>query len=141
MFKTVRDKLVTILETLEGTSKPLKEVFGYMEPIPQLYPCAMVRVSGTSTETRLDTSSNELVMEFTIRVLIRADNTKATEDQRLDLIDSIIDAFRSTSNVDTLGGIVEKFDITSIIQIEANEDQPVFGFDLIVNASKIRLIS
>lgn len=141
MFKTVKNKLVTILQTLEGTAKPLKEVFGYIEPTPQLYPCAMVRLTGTSTEVRLDSASNEMVMEFTIRILMRVDNTETTEDQRLDLLDSIMDAFRTASNIDTLGGIVEKFDINSMIPIETSEDQPVFGFDLIVQASKIMLIS
>jgi len=141
MFKAIKDKLVTILETLKGTNQPLKEVFGYIEPTPQLYPCAMVRISGTSTETRLDTNSNEVNAEFTIRVLLRVDNSEDAEDQRLDLIDSILDALRSATNVDTLGGTVEKFDVSSILPIEVNEDQPAFGFDLIVNASKIKTIS
>lgn len=141
MFKTVKDKLVDILETLEGTSKPLKEVFGYIEPSPQLYPCAMVRLTGTSSELRLDSASNEMTMEFTIRVLMRVDNTEAAEDQRLDLLDAIMAAFRTPTTVDTLGGIVEKFEINSMIAIETNEDQPAFGFDLVVNASKIMLIS
>lgn len=141
MFKSIKNKLVDILETLQGTGKPLKAVFGYIEPTPQNYPCAMVRISGTSTENRLDTNSNEVTAEFTIRVLLRVDNSEAAEDQRLDLLDSILDAFRSATYVDTLGGTVEKFDVASIVQIETNEDQPAFGFDLIVNASKIETIS
>lgn len=141
MFKTVKDKLKTILQTLEGTGKPLKEVFGYIEPTPQLYPCAMIRVSGTSTESRLDSGSNELMMEFTIRVLLRVDNSETAENQRLDLLDSIMDAFRTSANVDTLAGTVDKFDVHSMIQIETSEDQPAFGFDLIVQASKMMLIS
>lgn len=140
MFKTVKDSIVTILGTVAGTTKPLKVVFGYMEPSPSQYPCAMVRVVN-GAEIRLDTASNFLTMDFVVRVLIREKNTQAAEDQRLDLMTSIVAVFRSTANVDTLGGIVEEFHVQAITPIDVNEDQPAFGFDLLLSASKIRLIS
>ncbi len=141
MFKDLKTKLVSVLSTITGDNKPLKAVYGYMEPSRQSYPCALVRVAGGSQEIRLDSDSNELVMEFVIRVIIREKNTEAVEDQRLDLIDSVLGAFRTTANVDTLNGLVEKFDIASITPLDINEDQPVFGFDILVQASKIQFIS
>ena len=141
MFKEVKDRLVTILGTITGTSQPLKATFGYMNPSPELYPCALVRVQGASQEIRLDTASNLLTMEFVVRVLIREKNTPPAEDQRLTLMTAVTAVFRSAANVDTLAGLVEKFDIISITTIDINEDQPAFGFDLVLQASKIRTIS
>lgn len=141
MFKTVKDKIVTILTTIKGSGLPLKEVYGYMNPSPQNYPVAMVRVVGVSNEVRLDTASNELTMQFVVRVLIREKNSQTAEDQRLDLMTSLTDVFRLAANVDTLQGIVEKFDVSEIVPIDINEDQPAFGFDLNLIASKIKLIS
>lgn len=140
MFKTVKDSIVTILNTITGSTKPLKVVFGYMEPQPSQYPCALVRVVN-GAEIRLDSASNFLTMDFVVRVLIREKNTQAAEDQRLDLMTNVVAAFRSTANVDTLGGIVEKFDVQAITPIDINEPEPAFGFDLILSASKIRMIS
>lgn len=141
MFKTVKDKIVTILTTKTGVGQPLQEVYGYMNPSPQNYPVAMVRIAGASSEQRLDTASNVLTMQFVVRVLIREKNSQTTEDLRLDLMTALTDVFRTASNVDTLQGIVEKFDVSEILPIDVNEDQPAFGFDLILIASKIKPIS
>lgn len=141
MFKTVKDKIVTILNTKKGVGQPLQEVYGYMNPSPQNYPVAMVRVTGASSEVRLDTSSNVLAMQFVVRVLLREKNSQTAEDLRLDLMTALTDVFRTSANVDTMQGIVEKFDLSEIVPIDVNEDQPAFGFDLILIASKIKPIS
>lgn len=141
MYKTVKDKIVAILTTKKGTGQPLQEVFGYMNPSPQNYPVALVRVAGVSTEQRLDTASDVLIMQFVVRVLIREKNSQAAEDLRLDLMTTFTDLFRTSSNIDTLQGIVEKFDMSEIVPIDISEDQPAFGFDLILIASKIKPIS
>ena len=140
MFKTVKDQIVTVLETLKGTGKPLKNVFGYPEPSPQEYPCAIVHFA-EATEERLDTASNFTTVKFVIRVILREKNTEDANDQRLDILDSIYSAFRSPTYIDTLGGVCQKFDFGSTTMLNASEDQPIFGFDLIVQAGKIELIA
>ncbi len=141
MFKDVKDKLVNILTTLTGSGQPIQQVFGYMEPSPEAYPCAMVSITGNSNETRLDSDSNLQLVEFVIRVFIPQENNQDREDQRLMLTDAIFDAFRTSANIDTLGGLVDKFDLYVGNPVATNEDQPVFGFDLLVQASKLRTIS
>ncbi len=140
IHKDIKDKLVTILTTLTGNNKPLQAVFGYGEPSPQQYPCVKVQWVGGS-ETRMDNASNELIMDFHIRVYLREKNTQGAEDQRLDLVTSIHDALRTSANVDTLGGLVHKVEITSESALNVNEEQPVFGFDMNLQVKKLQLIS
>ena len=140
MFLAVKDAILDILESLVGTDQPFQEVFGYSEPTPQAFPCAMIRgVSGG--EAAFDSASNLMTANFVIRVLQRVENSESAEDQRLALIDYLCEVFRKKEIVDTLGGIVEQFTISSISFIETNEEQPVFGFDFVVSASKIKLIN
>lgn len=140
MFKAVKDQLETVLNTLVGSTKPLKAVFGYPEPSPQQYPCAVIHYLD-SNEERLDSSSNFLTVRFVLRFMIREKNTAAANNQRLELMDSVYAAFRTSARIDTLGGVCQKFDFGAATMLNASEDQPIFGFDLIVSAGKIELIT
>jgi len=140
-YASVSSKLKTILETLKGTGKPLSNVYDYFEPSPQQYPVAMIKAIGGS-ETRLDSASNFLDMRFIVKVLLRVKNTTTQEALRLSTLDAILDAFRASSYVDTLGGTVEKFDVLSITPFDSgSSDQPIIGYDIIVSASKIKLLT
>lgn len=140
-FKATRNSIVAILNTLTGVGQPLQSVFSYFDPQPQAYPCAMIRALGASSEIRLDSASNWLVMKFVIRVMVRTKNTQDGDDQLLDATDAILTALRSSTYVDTLAGAVEQFDIESIEEFEDQTDQPVVGFDITVAAGKIKAIA
>lgn len=140
MFKDIKDQIVTVLGTITGSGKVLKAVFGYPEPSPQQYPCAVVHFI-EATEERLDTASNFVTVKFGIRVMLREKNTLAANDQRLDILEAVHAAFRSHTYIDTLGGHCQKFDFGQVTMLNATEDQPVFGFDLIALAGKIELIT
>lgn len=139
-FLAVKTKLVSILNEITGEGEPLQKTFAYFEPSPQEFPAAMVRSLGASSEERLDSGSNFLTMLFTIRIVTRTKNTETAEDDLLGVVDAILDKFRAAENVDTLGGIVEKFDILSVEEYESQTDQPIIGFDITVAASKIKAI-
>lgn len=141
MFKSTKNKLVAVLEELTGDNQPLVKVYGYFEPSPQQYPVAMVFVYDGNAETRLDSHSNWLTAVFVIKVQLRVKNSETVENQRLDLIDSVLDKLRSASNIDTLGGTVEKFDVLNILPFDTEADQPLIGFDVVVSASKLVSIS
>jgi len=139
-FVTTSAKIKTILETLEGAGGGLNEVFGYFEFAPQKFPCAMVRMLGASREERLDTDNNLLTMAFVVRVLFRSDNDAANETLKETIIDQVLDKLRTSDNVDTLDGVVEKFSIESVEPIESSEGDPLTGFDVIVSCAKIKAI-
>lgn len=141
MFKDIRDNLYTILQGLTGSGKPFAECFPYFEVAFENYPAVMVRATGGSSEIRLDSASNLVSAEFTVRILLKAENNEEAENSRLDLIDAVLDEFRKQVNVDTLGGEVEKFDILNINMIEAEEGSPRIGADLVVSGSKIQYIT
>lgn len=141
MLKTVKDKIVEIFTALSGDGQPLKAVFGYAEPMPQQYPCAMILWNNKAAEERLDSMSNYVPFSFVARVLIREKNDQDAEEKVMELADALTDSLRTTANIDTLQGLVEAFEIGEAQRIHSNEDQPVFGFDLILTGRKIRVIS
>lgn len=141
MIKTVKDKIVEIFGALAGDNKPLKAVFAYGQPIPKQYPCAMIIWNNRGPEERLDSASNYVPFSFIARVLVREKNDQASEEQVMDLADSLTDALRTVQNIDTLQGLVQSFEIGEAQRLHANEDQPVFGFDLLLTGRKIKSIS
>jgi len=141
-YKTTKDQLVTILTTLTGSGQPLKTVSGWSDPSSEEYPFAYVRISDGGSEERVDSCRNNLHMQFKIVVKIRSKNTLANEDERLTLLDSVLDKLRETAYVDTLGGTVQRFDVLDISPIDIQDaDQPELGFELITQSSLLKTIT
>ena len=139
-FIAVKDQLKTIVETLEGTY--LEEVYAYPESNPGKWPCAQIFMSRSPAEVRLESNSNLMGVGFFIRVLLRPDNDETQENLRLTILDALMDAFRTSANVDTLNGTCERFDLLDPEPISTDQaEQPLFGFALPVIAYKIKEIT
>lgn len=127
---SVKAKIKTLLETKEGTGEPLNEVYGYIEVEPRLYPCALVEYL-EHIELRLDDATNELTVKYLVKVLINDANDLTTSTTRMGLIQELTDMFRSY--VDTLDGIVTRFDVESVKAFNSSEDVPYSGFDIVLS--------
>lgn len=132
MLNDIKNTLAVALATLSE----LEVVYTYLKADPSGYPCAMVRIN-SSGESRLDTANNLATAKFTIVVALREANTEDAETQRLDLMDLVPALFREKTLVDTLGGLVEIFDVTDCQAMDSYADQPLTGFYFVVSASKI----
>lgn len=126
---TVKAKIVELLQTLEGDGLDLKEVFNYIENQPKNFPSASVDIMETE-ETRLTSIENEVHAKFLIRVMIRDSNDATASANRISLINAITDLFRTSDNVDTLAGVVERMEVEKVTAFNANEDMIYIGFDL-----------
>lgn len=139
-IETIKAKIKTILETIEGGGLTLNEVFGYMENQPLVFPSAMIDIFDYE-EARFDTANNEITVKFLIKVLIRDTNDSTSSDTRMAVIKGVTDVFRTSANVDTLNNEVERFDIERVSAFNKSEDMPFTGFDLILRVYFIKPIS
>lgn len=139
MIKTIFEKVVEVMETLKGTGQPLAEVYGYPEPSPQLFPCAIMDISGGLTQEDTSSMSKWLTVNVVVRVMIRQRNAQEATLLRLDIMDKVIEAFTTEDVVDDLGGVCDLLDIPSIepLFVAGSSDQPLFGFDIIISAKKV----
>jgi hypothetical protein len=138
---SVRTKLKSIVDGLVGsTGKPFKVAYDYFEPQPTGFPCAMV-LWDNANETRLDSCTNEQNTTFKIRVLMTTKNSSAQETLRISVADSLLNAFRTSANVDTLGGTVEKFTLDDVSPISTDAERQYFYFELSITATKAVNIS
>ena len=136
-IKANKDALVTVLEELEGAGQPLQDVFGFMNPTLDRFPVAMVAYASGGTKTRLDTSADWLTSNFEVYVIFRESKTQDDVDQVYTVLDQVISKLTSTTNVDTLGGTVEKFDVVSIDPVQFTDATNVMGFRILVSMSEI----
>lgn len=143
-FAAVRDKIVEVLQTLEGSSKPLKKVFSTMAVKADQWPCSKIEFGGFSNE-RYDSASNEITVTFKIKIELRLQNIDNEIDdlttQRMDITTAIVQAFCTNENIDTLGGLVHRFDLTPGESKYENEEIPKMSFYLLAKASKLQMIS
>lgn len=141
-IQTFRDKIVEQLNTIrsDDDSQVLAEVHNWDNPSPRVFPSAMVYLA-PSSESRFDTARNMQEINFGVRVVWQVGNTQAQANGILSTLDAVLDLFRSPSNVDTLGGVVQKFSVREIQTIFAEEEQPFEGFEVILSGEFKRLIS
>ena len=137
-FKATKDAIVTIL----GNVSTIGTVYGYPEPSPADWPCAIVVATGGSFEQRFDNQNNELRMEFKITVMIQLDYTQAKFDLLYEVADAAIAELRKTSN-DTLAGTVHAFDVAPAIEFVYTTDaaQPTMACTFTVAARKLMSIT
>lgn len=128
--KTVKNKIKTALATLEGTK--LSEVFGYIEPLPQQFPCAMIDIYKGNKDAPYTNAGNMVEFRWAIHCELRGKNSEANAEARLDLLDAVL----AVLNDDTYGYTMDNTcDIFEVEAIEVfNDDQsesPKIGFDII----------
>jgi len=145
----IRDKLVEIVEELAGAGQPLTQVYGRLKssyntnPTALLFPFAMVDVFEQSASERLDTASNLNTYSFIIRTVLRDKNKQEDADLRITIMEAFTDKLIENDVVDTLDGVVCKFDVVNITPFYDPDTygQPIMGFDIIVNAAIIKSIT
>lgn len=142
-FKTTKDKLKTILDGLTGTTsaKLFAESFGYLEPSPKKFPCAMIGTFAGSSEQTIDSAYNGTTMQFVIRCYFENENDQSTHDLLLTTLDSLLAELRKDDNY-TLGGTVQRLDVAPniIVYYTDQTEQPVIGFDIVINVLKLNQI-
>ena len=79
-------------------------------------------------EQRLDTNSNFTTMRYQALALWNVDDTDALGTSIAQAMDAVMNAFRTSTNVDTLDGTVDKFDISPPEPIQTEGDNPLVGF-------------
>lgn len=147
-FLSTKNKLVEILtaglkELIVGDTRPLKQVYGYLNKDADMFPCAMVDHIEASREERFEglgvaNGTNKVIMYFLVRVEMPNGNSLDITDQRLSLADQITALMRSSANVDTLDNEVEIWDVDAIAHFEHGEaDMKRTGFDMIIMAEKL----
>lgn len=137
--QNIKNKIMEILESLKGDGKPLAEVYGYFEPQPKKFPCALVRSTEGQDKKRIDSAHNEVCYSFEIRVLFRTENTLEEEELRMNVFEAIDEAFSKKPNVDTLGGLVHRFDLQGKY-FDSQNEQPCTGIYFKAEAFKLKSI-
>ena len=135
--KANKDAIVLVLNGLVGAGQPLEAVYGYMNPTIEKLPCALVNFAEGGRDIRLDTSANWLSSFFAVYIVFRESKTQADVDQVYTTLDQVLDVFNSSSNVDTLGGAVESFNIESIDPVQFQEATVMMGFRILISMSEI----
>lgn len=106
-FKTIGEKLETILNTVKNApNSGLAAVFNYEEVASDQYPYATI-CTGSLEEEILDTTSNEAVYNFIIRVIDVNKNKATMEANMRALADDIMAELRKEIN-ETLAGTVNR---------------------------------
>lgn len=143
MIKEIYEKVNDIMDSLVGENQPLAVVYGYPEAQPDLFPCAMMDVDAGITQEDLASHAKWLTVNIIVRVLIRQQNMQAVTEQRMEIMDAVIQRFTEPDVFDDLGGVADIMDIPTIepIFIASQADQPLFGFDIIVRARKVMVVS
>lgn len=114
-LKNIKNAIQNYLEEIAGTDEKIRKIYGYFEPVPTEFPCAMVYLQ-TFDEERLDFGSNTVNADFIVKLCIpqppEADYS-VLEDLRLDCVQSIVDKLNSQSAAETLGGVCYSAIITT----------------------------
>lgn len=139
-FLQAKNKIKEILDTLTGAGATdlFSESFDYLEPSPKEFPVAMIGTFSGSGETIIDTAYNATVMQFVIRAYFENGNDAEAHDLMLGTLDSLLAELRKNDHY-TLDGTVQKFEVSPniIVYYTDQTDQPVIGFDVIVNVLKL----
>lgn len=133
----VNAALATILDSLEGSGKPLQEFYAYPFTGEGGYPRAFPILKGMR-ENDITNVDNEAVMDFIIRILIRDNNDQTSYDLLLSVLDQVIAEFRKDDHV-TLSGLVDRFDVSPQVDIYRTGDGPsaLIVCDLNVSAMSV----
>lgn len=131
----VNAAIATALGNVQGDGQVLNEVHAWANPDPKKFPCSLVMAKG-GQEGIFDTMDNETRMSFIVRTLLIDDNNKATYDKVLTTLDAVIAELRKDDHY-TLGGIVEKFEVSGEIALFRTKqgNYNIVGFDIEVVSS------
>lgn len=142
-IREIVDKLYDVVSEISGPGQPLQTVYKRLRAASQQFPYACVDIFEESTSVRFDTSSNENVYSFIIRVVLLDQNSQDDADLRVDIADAVVDKLNSSNVVDTLGGTVCRLDYRGPLPYYEPSlfEQPVMGFDIIVSAGILKPIT
>ena len=137
-FKPFKDALETILagQVSDDDTKPFAASYGYAAIEFEKWPAVVVHQLENGAENHGFQSNQTLLsMPFVIRAFWQADSTEETENNKLEALDDMLAELRKAENYGNLGGAVDKFDIVSIDPIAVEGDQPMSGWQIIVNGA------
>jgi len=135
---TFRNKLIEVLDGLDGASEIFQKFYKVLVAEPEGFPVLMLHPLEGSTETRLDSNSNFVTMRYEAVALWNQSDDEALGTAIATAMDAVMDEFRTSALVDTLGGVVEKFDITPPEPIQTEGETPLTGFRVIFTGSERR---
>lgn len=125
-------KIVEVMEELTGTGQPFLAVYAYPNANAELFPFAIVDIEQGSQS---DESSNMKILRqnFIIRCLFRQKSTEAATIQRIQALGLVIEKFTEAGIADYLDDTVLGMDLIKIDPFTVSgSDQPIFGFDIVV---------
>lgn len=132
--KTIKAQLVACLNTVSA----FEQVFGYFEPLPQEFPCAMVTMYKGGLNEAYTNTQNMIEKRFLIHIELRGKNTEAQEELRMDIVDAVVAALNSTTYAYDANNTTDIFAVEAVEPF--NDDQgehPKIGVDIIVSAKEI----
>lgn len=137
-YTTFRNKLISVLGTLAGVGKPFQEFHPVLKAKPGGFPVLMLNPIEGSTEIRLNTNSNFVTMKYQVIALWNVEDTDDLGVKIAAAMDSVADAFRTSAYVDTLDGVVDKFDVSAPEPIQTEGDNPLVGFRVVFSGGERR---
>lgn len=135
---TFKNKLVEIMNTLadpNDANLPFNEVFGFLNPQIRNSPTVLIYQGDGASSTRLTSRGDVATMEYMIRAVWTLKMTQEIEDAILNAIDKTFAKFHEFQKLDTLDGLVDKFEFVSIDRFCSDEDAQYCGFTIHVRGS------
>lgn len=139
-FKDVKDKIVTILEGIQGEEEALAEVNELNVPA-ESYPAAYVSISGALSDEAYDNVSDALTCNCVVTVVSPMPTTTEAMDAFLDACAAVLVELRKRANI-TLDGVADRVRVAPVGNIEyANSDsEPMAKMVINVEVMKRELI-
>lgn len=132
MITDIHAQLVLVMNELAGDGQPFSEIFPYPVAMPKVFPFAMIDIDGGIAQTDEASNAKILRTNFIVRCLFRQENSEAATAQRMEVLDQVLEKFTEQGIADYLNNTVLGMDIKSIETFAIDEEQPVFGFDVII---------
>lgn len=128
MIKEVYEEVVSIMETLTGDGQPFVAVYGYKNPAMDVFPIAIVDLSGGATQDHFSSNVKNLNGEIVIACLFRQKQTEASNIQRMEALEAVINKFTEEGIANYLNDTTEKMDLSYELFVTDSAEQPIFGF-------------
>lgn len=134
-YKTAKTQLKTILDAVASTK--LKQTFKFVSSMPTKFPAGMLRFAGAGAERKVDQTHNELLGKYVVELIIPAEESEASADNWLDLLDAVTAELRKQSNW-TLGGNAISVTVGAITQRPETNPQPLVVLSVPVDVKMLK---
>lgn len=100
-YKKASDALKTVLGRMSSLKVPV--IYGFAEKMPEKFPAAIVQLSGSPADERLDSASLTVTVRFDVTLLFPAEVSAAAHDEWCEAVDELLGELRAENNTALLG--------------------------------------